>query len=67
VNSLLNLTYEKLDRVLISTDMGTPSTGNNQPMFKFELGWLRRDGIMEMVNNVWDSVDYTEDSVRCWQ
>jgi hypothetical protein len=47
--------------------MGTPSTGNNQPMFKFELGWLRRDGIMEMVNNVWDSVDYMEDSVRCWQ
>jgi hypothetical protein len=92
-NSLLNPTYEKLDRVLISTewelshplytvvampkdisdhtllfiDTGTASSSNNQPMFKFELGWLLRDGFMEMVKNVWDSVKDGEDSMRCWQ
>jgi hypothetical protein len=92
-NSLPNPTYEKLDRVLISTewelshplstvvamsrdisdhsplliDTGTPSSSNNQPMFKFELGWLLRDGFMEMVRNVWDSVKDEEESMRCWQ
>jgi hypothetical protein len=36
-------------------------------MFKFELGWLLRDGFMEMVRNVWDSVKDEEESMRCWQ
>jgi hypothetical protein len=48
-------------------DIGTPSSSNNQPMFKFELGWLLRDGFMEMVRNVWDSVKNEEESMRCWQ
>jgi hypothetical protein len=69
-NSLPNPTYEKLDRVLISTewelthplstvvalpraisdhtplliDSAQPSSSNNIPIFKFELGWLYGDG-----------------------
>jgi hypothetical protein len=72
-------TYEKLDRVLVSTDWEqkfplatvealtreisdhTPlllDTGdkikkkNNKP-FKFELGWLLKDGFFELVSDVW--------------
>jgi hypothetical protein len=92
-NSLPNPTYEKLDRILISTewelkhplstvvalpqvisdytlliiDTGKPSSGNNPPMFKFELGWLLRDGFMDMVRDVWNSVHDREDVMRCWQ
>jgi hypothetical protein len=69
-NLLPNPTYEKLDRVLISTewelthplsmvvalpraisdhtplliDSAQPSSSNNMPMFKFELGWFYGDG-----------------------
>jgi hypothetical protein len=82
VNLLPNPTYEKLDRVLVSTewelnhplstvvalpreisdhtpliiDSGQPSSSNNAPLFKFELVWLLRDGFMEMVKDVWNSV-----------
>jgi endonuclease/exonuclease/phosphatase family metal-dependent hydrolase len=81
-NSLPNPTYEKLDRILISTEWelsnplstvvvllrvisdhtpllvhtGHTSQSNNVPMFKFKLGWLLRDGFMEMVSKVWNSV-----------
>jgi exonuclease III len=76
-------TYEKLDRILVSTEWElkfpratvtahsrdisdhTPlilSFGDNpmataQPEFKFELGWLLRDGFKEMVSQIW-SRDY---------
>jgi hypothetical protein len=36
-------------------------------MFKFELGWLLRDGFMDMVRDVWNSVHDREDVMRCWQ
>jgi hypothetical protein len=81
-NSLPNPTYEKMDRILISTEWelsnplstvvvllrvisdhtpllvhtGHTSQSNNVPMFKFKLGWLLRDGFMEMVSKVWNSV-----------
>jgi hypothetical protein len=92
-NSLPNPMYEKLDRILISTewelnnpllmvvalprvifdhiplliDSGQPSLSNNVPMFKFELGWLLRDGFMDMVREVWNSVFNRDDTMRCWQ
>jgi hypothetical protein len=51
-------------------DTGKPSSSNNLPMFKFELGWLLRDGFMKMIKNVWDCVNDIwggGDSMRCWQ
>ena len=79
-NSLPEPTYEKLDRVLMSTDWEDKyplvtvraleriedlsdhaplllSTGtlksNVRHRFKFELGWLLRDGFDDMVKRVW--------------
>jgi hypothetical protein len=92
-NSLPNPTYEKLDRILMSTecklqhplstvlamsreisdhtplllDIGNTSSSHNQPMFKFELGWLLRDGFADMIKEVWNSVEDEEDTMRCWQ
>jgi hypothetical protein len=77
-NALQNPTYEKLDRVLVSTkwelkcslstivalphgisdhtpliiDTRNTSSSNNQPMLKFELGWLLRDGFTDMIKEV---------------
>ena len=34
-------------------DPGLPKP-NGKPQFKFELGWLTRDGFAEMVKHIWD-------------
>jgi hypothetical protein len=79
VDSLEDPTYEKLDRILMSTereqkfplstvvagarnildhtplilDAGQTSSCNNHTVFKFELGWLLRDGFDDMIKNIW--------------
>jgi hypothetical protein len=80
-NSLQTPTFEKLDRILISTEWEekypttmvialfreisnhTPLLLNSRdnttqpgpPMFKFELGWLLRDGFSNMVKQIWST------------
>ena len=91
-NNMPNQTFEKLDRVLVSTDFEaqfphtsvqalnreisdhTPllvSTNNAsttyQPQFKFELGWLLRDGFCEMVANVWQNTTVSGSPIENWQ
>jgi hypothetical protein len=41
-----------LDHAPILLTMGTPKPPGNRK-FKFELGWLQREGFSEMVNTVW--------------
>ena len=38
-----------------------------QPQFKFELGWLLRDGFCEMVRDVWHSVFVEGSPLERWQ
>jgi hypothetical protein len=45
-------------------DSGQPSSNNNAPLFKFELGWLQRDEFMEMVKDAWISVHDGGDMMR---
>jgi hypothetical protein len=92
-NALPNPTYEKLDRILLSTkweqkfllanvialsrdisyhtplllDTGRAPSSSNQPLFKFELGWILCDGFADMVKEIWESVTDEEDSMRRWQ
>ena len=88
-----NPTFEKLDRVLVSTEWEnqfprtmveprdrnvsdhTPlvvSTGasthqiRNRP-FKFERGWLIRDGFYDLVANVWQSETSGSNPLERWQ
>jgi len=92
-NNLQNLTFEKLDRILMSTewelkfpksyvqaltreisdhtplfmDTGNPSSSNSHPYFKFELGWLLREGFMDMVKEIWASVQMGNTPLERWQ
>jgi hypothetical protein len=92
-NNLVNPTYEKLDRVLMSTEWehkfplssvvalnrdisdhtplllntNTSSLSNAQHSFKFELGWLLRDGFVDMVKEIWSSVDEGNSAMERWQ
>jgi hypothetical protein len=56
-----------LDHTPLLINTGQSSSSNNIPMFKFEMGWLLRDGFMDMVREVWNSVYNREDKMRCWQ
>jgi hypothetical protein len=92
VNNLANPTFERLDRVLITTGWEkfplttiraltrevsdhTPLLLNfrestlmaTQPMFKFELGWLIRDGFMEMVRDIWTNTLVGSTPMERWQ
>jgi hypothetical protein len=92
-NHLQNLTYEKLDRILMVTEweqkfpMSTVQTLNrdisdhtplflntgelsslsNHKQFKFELGWLLRDGFTEMIKELWSNIEAEGSSMDIWQ
>jgi hypothetical protein len=92
-NNLANPTFEKLDRVLITTEWEekypittvcalsrdvsdrTPLLLNfddsslmaTQPMFKFELGWLLRDGFMDIVRDIWSHMVVGRTPMEKWQ
>jgi hypothetical protein len=92
-NSRMVPTYEKLDRVLVSTEWeqdfplatvdalsrevsdhtplllstgGKPKTGS-QPPFRFELGWLLKDGFFELVSDVWNKEKRGGTPIQKWQ
>jgi hypothetical protein len=67
LSTVVALPWVISDHTPLIINIGKPSSGNNSPMFKFELGWLLRDGFMDMVRDVWNSVHDREDVMRCWQ
>jgi hypothetical protein len=88
-----NPTYEKLDRVLVSTeweinfllakveardqnisdhtpldvsiDASTLQSGNRP--FRFERGWLLKEGFYDMVENIWRSENSGSSPLQRWQ
>jgi hypothetical protein len=48
--------------LLLDTHLAPSSS--SQPLFKFELGWLLRDGFDDMIKEIWKSVNGEEDSMR---
>jgi hypothetical protein len=92
-NSSANPTFEKLDRVLVTTEWEeifllttvralfrdvsdhTPLLLNSgdsflmatQPMFRFELGWLFREGFIEIVNDIWTHTVGRSTPMERWQ
>lgn len=46
---------------------GVAGSVNNQTQFKFELGWLLRDGFFDMVKDVWQSVQKGNAPSEKWQ
>lgn len=92
-NSLQVPTFEKLDRVLLSTDWeekyplatvralnrdlsdhtpllldtGAKTRATKQPLFRFELGWLLREGFHELVTEVWRKENKGSTMMERWQ
>jgi hypothetical protein len=86
-------TYERLDRVLVSTDweqtyplatvealnreisnhtplllsLGEMAKSKKQPPFKFEFGWLLKDGFFEVVTEVWKKQSRGTTPMQKWQ
>jgi hypothetical protein len=50
--------------LLLSTNN---SASTYQPQFKFELGWLLRDGFCEMVSEVWQNTLVSGSPIERWQ
>ena len=60
------LTREISDHTPLLLDTGSPNL-NRQHLFKFELGWLLRDGFYEIVENVWKSEEPVQCPLQNWQ
>jgi hypothetical protein len=61
-----SLTREISDHTPLLFSTNNSST-TYQPQFKFELGWLLRDGFCEMVSEVWQNTIATGSPIERWQ
>jgi hypothetical protein len=55
------------DHTLLLIDTGNGTHGCKQPLFKFELGWLLRDGFYELVADVWNKEIKGGTPLKRWQ
>jgi hypothetical protein len=61
----LNMVFS--DHTLLLIDTGNGTHGCKQPLFKFELGWLLRDGFYELVAGVWNKETKGGTPLKRWQ
>jgi hypothetical protein len=61
------LTRELSNHTPLLLNSGEPSQVATQPMFKFELGWLLRDGFKEMVIDIWTNTIVGRTPMERWQ
>ena len=66
LDSVLALTREISDHTPLLLDGGEPSHRGNVRNFKFELGWLSRDGFFELVKEVWESENRDRSPMEWW-
>jgi hypothetical protein len=64
---VMALSRDISDPTCLLLDTGRAPSNGNQPIFKFELGWLLRDRFTDMVREIWESVSEEVDSMRRWQ
>lgn len=55
------------DHTPLLLDTGEATKPNKQPEFKFELGWLLREGFHEMVEQVWKNEKRGGTPIQRWQ
>jgi hypothetical protein len=65
-------TVQALPRVIsdytpLLLNMSETSTTGNVPLFKFECGWLLRDGFIEMIREIWSNHTEGNNPIECWQ
>jgi hypothetical protein len=66
LSTVVALNKEISDHTPLLFSTNSPSSAY-QPQFKFELGWLLRDGFREMVRDVWLSVIVDGSPLERWQ
>ena len=54
------------DHAPILLDTGDTKLLGKKPQFKFELGWLNRDGFAEMVKEVWERPVHGQNPIQRW-
>ena len=67
LSTVIALSRDISDHTPLLLNMGVASSDGNQPTFKFELGWLLRDGFMDMVKKVWSEEDIGSTPMEKWQ
>jgi hypothetical protein len=65
-STLHALSREISDHTPLFLNTNNPSS-SYQPPFKFELGWLIREGFCDMVQDVWNSVIVIGTPLERWQ
>jgi hypothetical protein len=61
------LTREVSDHTPLLLNSGEASSMATQPLFKFELGWLLRDGFMEMAKDIWTHTEVGRMPMEHWK
>jgi hypothetical protein len=64
LSTILALSRGISDHTPFFLNIRNTSSDNYQPMFKFELGWMLRNGFTDMVREVWNSMDEHIDSMK---
>ena len=67
LSNVIALTRDISDHTPLLLNTGDSSSNFNQRQFKFELGWLLRDGFMDMVKEVWESENLGSTPLERWQ
>jgi hypothetical protein len=67
LTSVHALTREVSDHTPLLLNFGELTLIATQPMFKFKLGWLLRDGFMKMVRDIWTNTLVGSTPMKTWQ
>ena len=67
LSNVIALNRDISDHTPLLLNTRDSSSNATQYQFKFELGWLLRDGFMDMVKEVWESVDPGPTPMETWQ
>jgi hypothetical protein len=67
VSTIEALTRELSDHTPLLLNTGDPAHRGNTHQFKFELGWMTRDGFHDMVANVWQRASWGNSPMQWWQ
>jgi hypothetical protein len=64
---VMSLSRDISDHTPLFLDTGQNSSGSNYNQFKFEPGWLLRDGFREMVTDIWVNENKGGSVMERWQ
>jgi hypothetical protein len=62
-----SLTKGISDHTPLLLNSGETSTSSHEPLFKFECGWLLREGFVNMIRGIWSSHSEGNNPTERWQ